>query len=98
MTHCLEKHAQTYVVRTLNDHEQTWNEENLKNAYEVRNFRTFLRNFRTKSRTSGQSPELPEKLSELPQIAEKFQKFFVNPKEIDETLSIAFSRYQEVIV
>jgi len=30
--------------------------------------------------TSGQSSELPEKRPELPQIAEKFQKFFINPK------------------
>jgi len=30
--------------------------------------------------TSRQCPELPEKFPELLQIAEKFQKFFINPK------------------
>jgi len=38
------------------------------------------------SRTSALGSELPEKLPELPQIAEKCQKFFIYEKISNETL------------
>ncbi len=52
------------------------------------------------SGTFGQCPELPKKVPKLPQFAEKFQKpskIQKYPREIDETLSIAYSRYQKMI-
>jgi len=52
------------------------------------------------SGTSRQCPELPEKVLELSQFAEKFQKpskIQKYPTELDETWSIAYSRYRKMI-